>query len=142
MGRVLLEASGIGWAGDIKISPKGDLVAFIDHFYTGDDGSVAIVDLQGHKRTLTGNFTSLQGTGVVAERQGNLVYGSHGGEYRTTVTCSDACRRNAGSGASAGRSQVAGHRKRRTRASGTGRVWVERAVRGTPGNPVHVISVG
>ena len=61
MGRVLLEASGLGWAGDIKISPKGDLVAFIDHFYTGDDGSVAIVDLQGHKRTLTGNFTSLQG---------------------------------------------------------------------------------
>jgi Tol biopolymer transport system component len=61
VGRVLLEASGTAWAGDLKISPKGDLIAFIDHFYTGDDGSVAIVDLEGRKRTLTGNFTSLQG---------------------------------------------------------------------------------
>jgi serine/threonine protein kinase/DNA-binding winged helix-turn-helix (wHTH) protein/Tol biopolymer transport system component len=61
MGTVLLEMSGTGWAGDVKISPNGDLVAFTDHFYNGDDGSVAIVDLQGRKRTLTGNFTTLQG---------------------------------------------------------------------------------
>ncbi len=61
IGQVLLEASGTGWAGDLKISPKGDLVAFADHYYAGDDGSVAIVDLQGRKRTLTGIFTALQG---------------------------------------------------------------------------------
>jgi len=61
MGRVLLEATGTGWTGDLKISPKGDYVAFMDHFYAGDDGSVAVVDLEGRKKTLTGNFSTLQG---------------------------------------------------------------------------------
>ena len=60
-GRVVFQASGSGWPGDPKVSPSGKLVAFADHYYSGDDGSVAVVDLQGHKRTLTRVFDSLQG---------------------------------------------------------------------------------
>ena len=61
IGKVLFEASGTGWPGDPKVSPKGDLVAFADHDYFGDDGSVAVVDLAGRKRNLTPRFTSLEG---------------------------------------------------------------------------------
>ena len=60
-GHVVFQASGSGWPGDPKVSPSGKLVAFADHYYSGDDGSVAVVDLQGHKRTLTRVFDSLQG---------------------------------------------------------------------------------
>uniref|UniRef100_Q01VZ5 Serine/threonine protein kinase n=1 Tax=Solibacter usitatus (strain Ellin6076) TaxID=234267 RepID=Q01VZ5_SOLUE len=61
IGKVLFEASGTGWAGDPRVSPGGDLVAFADHYYFGNDGSVAVVDLQGHRRTLTRKFQCLQG---------------------------------------------------------------------------------
>jgi Tol biopolymer transport system component len=61
MGKVLFEAGGSGWPGDPKVSPGGDMVAFANHDAYGDDGSVAVVDLNGRKRTLTQKFTSLQG---------------------------------------------------------------------------------
>jgi eukaryotic-like serine/threonine-protein kinase len=61
IGKVLFEAAGTGWPGDPRVSSKGDLVAFADHYYYGDDGFVAVVDLQGHKKTLTRKFSSLQG---------------------------------------------------------------------------------
>jgi Tol biopolymer transport system component len=60
-GKVLWKATGTGWPGNIRISPKGDLVAFADHYYFGDDGSVAVVDRAGEKKVLTERFTSLQG---------------------------------------------------------------------------------
>ena len=52
-GHVLLRCSGDGWAGDPRVSPDGQYVAFADHYYSGSDGSVAVVDLQGRKKTLT-----------------------------------------------------------------------------------------
>lgn len=60
-GHVLFQASGTGWPGDPRVSPNGELVAFADHYYIGNDGAVAIVDLQGRKRTLTRVFDTLQG---------------------------------------------------------------------------------
>jgi DNA-binding winged helix-turn-helix (wHTH) protein len=56
VGKVLFRAPGSGWPGEIRVSPKGDVVAFFDHYYSGNDGSVAVVDLQGRKRTLTRKF--------------------------------------------------------------------------------------
>jgi len=51
-----------GWIGHIRVSPKGDVVALIDHPTLGDDGgSVAIVDLQGKKTTLSTGWDSIQG---------------------------------------------------------------------------------
>jgi eukaryotic-like serine/threonine-protein kinase len=51
-----------GWIGHPRFSPKGDLIAFIDHPIQGDDsGALAVVDLQGNKKTLTGEWFTAQG---------------------------------------------------------------------------------
>ena len=51
-----------GWIGNIRVSPKATSVALIDHPTLGDDGgSVAIVDLQGKKTTLSTGWDSIQG---------------------------------------------------------------------------------
>jgi dipeptidyl aminopeptidase/acylaminoacyl peptidase len=46
-----------------RVSPKGDMVAFLDHPVQGDDsGSIAVVNLEdGRKKTLAGDFYSSQG---------------------------------------------------------------------------------
>jgi Tol biopolymer transport system component/predicted Ser/Thr protein kinase len=54
--------TGEGWIGHCRVSPKGDLVAFLDHPQHRDDGgSVAVVDLDGKKRTLSDGWASVQG---------------------------------------------------------------------------------
>jgi len=51
-----------GWVGHPRVSPKGDLIAFLDHPIQGDDaGSVAVVDLQGNKKVLSGEWVTAQG---------------------------------------------------------------------------------
>jgi eukaryotic-like serine/threonine-protein kinase len=60
LGTLLYETEG--WISEPRVSPQGDRVAFIDHRYMGDQGgSVAIVDLQSHRRTLTEGFIRIQG---------------------------------------------------------------------------------
>jgi len=59
-GKVLYETGG--WIGHIRVSPKGDRIAFLDHPVQGDDsGSVAVVDLAGKKTTLSTGWYSNQG---------------------------------------------------------------------------------
>jgi len=59
-GKVLYEADG--WIGQLRIAPKGDLVAFLDHPQHRDDGgSIAIVDSVGKKTTLSEGWDSIQG---------------------------------------------------------------------------------
>ena len=59
-GKLLYEADG--WIGHIRLSPKADTVAFIDHPQLGDDGgAVAVVDLAGKKTTLSTGWDSIQG---------------------------------------------------------------------------------
>jgi len=59
-GKVLYETGG--WIGHIRVSPKGDYIAFLDHPVQGDDsGSVAVVDLAGKKTTLSTGWYSNQG---------------------------------------------------------------------------------
>jgi Tol biopolymer transport system component/predicted Ser/Thr protein kinase len=60
VGKVLYETGG--WIGHPRVSPKGDRVAFIDHPIQGDDGgSVAVVDLAGNKKILSGDWYTVQG---------------------------------------------------------------------------------
>jgi eukaryotic-like serine/threonine-protein kinase len=59
-GKLLYQADG--WIGHIRISPKADSIAFIDHPQLGDDGgAVALVDLAGKKTTLCTGWDSIQG---------------------------------------------------------------------------------
>jgi predicted Ser/Thr protein kinase len=59
-GKVLYAADG--WIGHLRISPKGDTIAFIDHPELGDDGGeVATVDMAGKKTTLCTGWDSIQG---------------------------------------------------------------------------------
>jgi Tol biopolymer transport system component len=60
IGTVLYEASG--WITDARVSPTGDVVAFLDHPSLGDiRGSVRMVDVKGKLSTLSAGWTSLQG---------------------------------------------------------------------------------
>jgi eukaryotic-like serine/threonine-protein kinase len=52
----------IGWIGHVRLSPKGDFIAFLDYPIQGDDsGSLAVVDLSGKKKTLSEGWYSSQG---------------------------------------------------------------------------------
>jgi len=60
IGNVLYEAAG--WITYPRFSPAGDRIAFLDHPALGEDnGSVAMVDLSGHKTTLSGGWKNLKG---------------------------------------------------------------------------------
>ncbi len=60
IGKALYETGG--WIGHPRVSPKGDLIAFIDHPVQGDDsGSLAVVDMTGKKKTLSGEWFTIQG---------------------------------------------------------------------------------
>jgi eukaryotic-like serine/threonine-protein kinase len=60
IGKVLYESAG--WVGDIRFSPKGDRLAFIDHPLLGDDGgTVSVIDLGGKKTDLTERWASAIG---------------------------------------------------------------------------------
>jgi eukaryotic-like serine/threonine-protein kinase len=60
LGKVLYETQG--WIGDPRVSPDGKWVAFLDHPVTQDDeGSVAVVDLSGKRKTLTQTWVSARG---------------------------------------------------------------------------------
>jgi serine/threonine protein kinase/Tol biopolymer transport system component len=61
IGKVLLDT--INWISHPKISPDGKLVAFADHENTGgdDEGSVAVIDLEGHEKKLSSGWVSEQG---------------------------------------------------------------------------------
>jgi dipeptidyl aminopeptidase/acylaminoacyl peptidase len=60
IGKVLYQTAG--WISHPRISPQGNYIAFIDHSARRDDaGSVAMVDLAGHKKTLSEEWGSAQG---------------------------------------------------------------------------------
>jgi eukaryotic-like serine/threonine-protein kinase len=64
-GKVLYETTG--YISDVRFSPAGDQIAFLDHGIFGDDrGTVSVVDLEGHRRVLTKDFESAQGLAWLA----------------------------------------------------------------------------
>jgi Tol biopolymer transport system component len=81
IGRVLYES--VGWISHPRFNPAGDRIAFLDHPFLNDDrGSVAIVDLTGAKKTLTGDWESEEGLDWAP--RGNEVWftASHAGSSR------------------------------------------------------------
>jgi serine/threonine protein kinase/dipeptidyl aminopeptidase/acylaminoacyl peptidase len=75
-GKVLYETGG--WVSHPRISRKGDMIAFIDHSIPGDSiGSVALVDMNGNKRTLSQTY----GGGAVG-----LAWSPGGDEVWVTAT--------------------------------------------------------
>jgi serine/threonine protein kinase/Tol biopolymer transport system component len=60
IGKVLYETAG--WISDLRFSPKGDRLAFIDHSLLGDDGgTISAIDLNGKKKDLTERWASAIG---------------------------------------------------------------------------------
>ncbi|PYV65694.1 MAG: hypothetical protein DMG97_31585, partial [Acidobacteria bacterium] len=60
VGKVLYESPG--WITNVRFSPKGDRLAFIDHNLLGDDGgTISVVDLNGKKSDLTERWASALG---------------------------------------------------------------------------------
>jgi Tol biopolymer transport system component/predicted Ser/Thr protein kinase len=61
VGHVLFDS--INWISHPKISPDGKWIAFADHENPGgdDEGSVAVIDLEGHEKKLATGFVSLEG---------------------------------------------------------------------------------
>ncbi|MFY9549536.1 MAG: protein kinase [Thermoanaerobaculia bacterium] len=60
IGKVIYRTAG--WMTGMRVSPKGDLVAFQDHPTRRDDGgTVMLVDRAGKRRTISGEFASLRG---------------------------------------------------------------------------------
>src|SRR5262249_24912504 len=60
LGKVLYETTGyVSWP---RFSPRGDLIAFIDHpFPTNPSGSIAVIDLAGKKRLLSKEWNNVAG---------------------------------------------------------------------------------
>ncbi|HMF10344.1 MAG TPA: protein kinase [Thermoanaerobaculia bacterium] len=87
IGKVLYEASG--WVGDVRVSPEGSLVAFIDHPVRGDNiGTVKVLDTSGKPR-LAGPFAI---SGVAWSPQGDEVWSS-GRSVISATTLSGKTRR-------------------------------------------------
>lgn len=60
LGHVLYETNG--WISHMRVSPKGDIIAFLDHpAYYDDRGVVSVVDLKGRKRVLSSGWESEEG---------------------------------------------------------------------------------
>jgi len=63
-GKVLYETTGLAWLSHPRVSPRGDQIAFLEHPLGGGDddaGFVAVIDLAGHKTTLSAEFGSISG---------------------------------------------------------------------------------
>ena len=59
-GKVLYQTWG--YISDLRFSPAGDQIAFLDHPIYGDDrGDVTMVDLKGNRKILASGFASAQG---------------------------------------------------------------------------------
>jgi len=81
IGKVLYDAPG--WASDIRISPDGNLVAFIDHPLRGDNnGNVKVIDASGKVR-LNGPFAI---SGLAWSPRGDEVWSSGRGIWATSLS--------------------------------------------------------
>jgi DNA-binding winged helix-turn-helix (wHTH) protein/Tol biopolymer transport system component len=63
-GKVLYETTGGTWLSHPRVSLHGDLIAFLEHPLGGGDdnsGLVAVIDLAGHNKKLSGEFQAVSG---------------------------------------------------------------------------------
>ena len=100
IGKKLYES--IGWIGSPRISPKGDMIAFLEHPARGDDaGSVCLMDLSGNVKKISTGWISVQGVSVEPKRRRNSIRRHESGCGPLSL-CSDPHRQRA-----------AGHAQRR-----------------------------
>jgi Tol biopolymer transport system component len=65
-GKVLYKTAG--YIGEPRISPAGDRIAFLDHpLRNSNQGTVAVVDLAGNKKTLTAEYLAAEGLAWAAK---------------------------------------------------------------------------
>ena len=83
IGKVLHETPG--WISHPRISPKGDLIAFLEHPQPGDDGSVHVVDLNGKDTKLNPSFLTIEGLAWGASGEEIWFTGSRTGSARTIM---------------------------------------------------------
>jgi Tol biopolymer transport system component/predicted Ser/Thr protein kinase len=82
-----------GWISHPRVSPKGDWIAFLDHPMQGDDGgAVAVVDPEGHRKTLASGFYTTQGLAWSADGSEVWFTGSRVGANRALYAVSLAGR--------------------------------------------------
>jgi Tol biopolymer transport system component/tRNA A-37 threonylcarbamoyl transferase component Bud32 len=84
-----------GWISHLRVSPDGQLVAFLDHPIFGDDrGSAAVVDRAGKERTLSSEYESTQGLAWLSSGREIWFTGAKRGSARAleAVTLSGAVR--------------------------------------------------
>ncbi|MFZ0814593.1 MAG: protein kinase [Candidatus Sulfotelmatobacter sp.] len=89
IGKVLYQTGG--WLSHARVSPKGDMVAFIEHPVRRDDaGTICAVDLAGKKKTLSTGWETAWGLGW--SPNGNEIWFSSTrlgyGRYLSAVTLS------------------------------------------------------
>jgi eukaryotic-like serine/threonine-protein kinase len=93
IGRVLREASG--YMTDVRVSPRGDRVAFFEHPRKWDDrGSVNVVDLEGKRTVLSDGYWSARGLAWAPDGEEILFSASlSGGSYTVYGVTLDGKRR-------------------------------------------------
>jgi eukaryotic-like serine/threonine-protein kinase len=80
IGKVVYKADAS--MGSLRVSPKGDLLAFVELLErdsSSSRGVVSVLDLQGHRRTLTPGFRSLASIAWTPESDGVVFAGATGG---------------------------------------------------------------
>jgi hypothetical protein len=66
IGKVLYQSPG--WQSNLRVSPDGTKVAFLDHPWRGNDaGNVAVVDMEGNLKILSSGWSSAQGLAWASE---------------------------------------------------------------------------
>jgi eukaryotic-like serine/threonine-protein kinase len=94
IGKILYETSA--WVTHLRVSPDGNVVAFVDHPTPNDDGGfIATVDRNGRRKNASPAFASAQGLAwspdgseiwfTAAERANRAVYSTHDGRVRLRV---------------------------------------------------------
>jgi len=84
VGRVLYESAG--YLSDVRVSPEGDLIAFMEHPKKFDDrGSVIVVDLSGKVRVVSGGYWGLEGLAWATDGRSVLFSATtNGSDYAVT----------------------------------------------------------
>ena len=73
IGTVIYSVTGGHWLSDVRVSPRGDSLAFLEHPLEGDDaGVVEVIDLNGHKKVTSQFWLSVRG--AVWDPSGNSLW--------------------------------------------------------------------